>query len=94
MADHEVRIRSWVRGSDEDARAGLIGYVSLFYGALILDGITVRRTAEGRLTLAFPERRDGLGRRHLIARPVNEAARQAIERVVFGAATVAEAVEP
>ena len=79
-----IRIRSWVRGSDEDLRAGLLGYVSVFVGNLVIDSITVRRTADGRIVLSFPERTDRFGRRHAIVRPEDDAARQAIEREILG----------
>lgn len=87
-----IRVRSWVKGSDDDVRSGLLGYVSVFYSDVILDGLTVRRTADGRLTLSYPQRRDGQGRRHPIVRPIDDAARRRIERAVFGEATVAEGV--
>lgn len=93
MTAPEIRIRTWAKGTDEDRRHGLLGYLSVFYGALVLDGITVRRTADNRLTLSFPERRDRQGRRHPYFRPVDEEARRAIEKAVFGAAAVAEAVD-
>jgi DNA-binding cell septation regulator SpoVG len=94
MADIEIKIRSWVRGSDEDQRAGLLGYLSAYYGSLVIDGITVRRTTEGRITLSYPERRDGKGRRHSIVRPVDDSARREIERVVLGQATLVNEVRP
>jgi DNA-binding cell septation regulator SpoVG len=93
MEVSDIRIRTWTRASDADIRTGLVGYVSLFCGPWILDGVTVRRTADGRMTLSYPERRDGQGRRHPLIRPIDDAARQAIEKAVFGAATVAEGVE-
>jgi DNA-binding cell septation regulator SpoVG len=93
MVDQEIRIRTWVRGSDDDVRSGLLGFVSVYYGQLVIDGIVVRRTAEGRLTLSFPERRDRHGGRHPYVRPVDDAARKEIEKAVFGAATIAEAVQ-
>ena len=93
MADVDIRIRTWVRGSAADERTGLVGYISVHYGALVIDGITVRRTADGRLTLSFPERRDGRGRRHDIVRPVDDAARRAIEAAVFREATLARETE-
>jgi DNA-binding cell septation regulator SpoVG len=94
MASNDIRVRTWVRGSDSDIRSGLLGYVSVFYGDLVLDGITVRRTSEGRMTLSFPQRRDGRGRSHPLFRPVDDAARLRIERAIFDAATVAEQVTP
>jgi len=85
-----VSLRTWVRASDADCRSGLLGFVSIFYGDLILDGITVRRTEAGRLTLSFPERRDSQGRRHTLIRPIDDEARIRIEKAVFDAATVTE----
>lgn len=88
---NDVRIRSWVRGSDEDERAGLIGYLSLLYGDLVLDGVTVRRTADGRITLSWPAKRDRSGRGHAYVRPLDDAARRRIEKAIFGAAALLEA---
>lgn len=90
MMTPDLRIRTWVRGTADDERAGLLGYLSVHVGDLLLDGLTVRRTAQGRLTLAFPERRDRQGRRHPYFRPVDDAARQRFERAVFAAARVQE----
>ena len=92
MSDPSIKVRSWVKGSDDDIRSGLLGFISLFYGDIVLDGLTVRRTADGRLTISYPQRRDGKGRRHPIVRPVDDAARLRIERAIFGEATVAEGV--
>jgi DNA-binding cell septation regulator SpoVG len=94
MDASEIRIRTWVRGTADDERSGLLGYLSIFFGNLVIDGITVRRTAEGRLALSFPERRDQHGRRHSVVRPVDDAARRAIEAAILGQATMASEVEP
>jgi len=94
VANPELRVRSWAKGSDDDIRRGLLGFVSVNYGDLVLDGITVRRTAEGRLTLSFPQRRDGRGRSHPLFRPIDDAARLRIEKAIFDAATLAEQVQP
>ncbi len=69
-----------------DAESGLLGWVSCsINGSLRLDGIAVRRTADGRLALSFPARRDDAGRRHFYIRPVDDLARRAIEHTVFAA---------
>jgi DNA-binding cell septation regulator SpoVG len=86
MADHEIRVRTWVRGTADDERSGLVGFVSIYYGDVVIDGVTVRRTATGRLTLSFPERCDRRGHAHSVVRPVDDAARRAIEAAVFGEA--------
>jgi len=77
---------SFVAASATDREAGLLGWIALTLPCgLRLDGITLRRTREGRLTLAFPERTDGRGRRHALVRPVNTDARRAIEAAIFDA---------
>jgi DNA-binding cell septation regulator SpoVG len=83
MGVPEVRIRSWVRASEADIRSGLYGFLSLFFGNLVVDGVTLRRTAAGRFALSFPVRTSRSGERHALVRPVDDDARRAIERMVF-----------
>ncbi len=64
--------------------AGLLGWISCTVGeALRLDGLALRRTREGVLTIAFPCRKDGAGRKHYVVRPLDDEARKAIERQVL-----------
>ena len=79
MSDTSPRIRTWVRGSDAEIRTGLIGYVSVEFGGLVLDGIVVRKTTEGRFTLSFPARTDRAGRKHPYIRPVSDQVRKELE---------------
>ena len=83
MTDH-VRIRSWVKASDAEVRTGLLGYISVCIAGFVIDGITVRRTVGGRLTLSYPARTDRSGRRHAIVRPADDEARRAIEAKILG----------
>lgn len=70
----------------EDVRRGLLGWVTCTIAdALVLDGITLRRTLEGRLTLSFPARSDRRGRQHPFVRPLDDPTRRAIEAAVFRA---------
>jgi hypothetical protein len=69
--------------SDAEAERGLLGYLRFEYGGLVLDGVTLRRTLDGRLTLGWPERRDGQGRRHPLVRPSSDAARRELEDAVI-----------
>jgi len=80
MTEHKIRVRTWVAASEQDVHEGLLGYVSVTYGGLILDGITLRRTLDGRFALSFPSRSDRSGRRHPFVRPVDDVVRQEIER--------------
>jgi DNA-binding cell septation regulator SpoVG len=80
----EVRVRSWCRATDAEVRTGLLGYLSVTYGDLILDGIVLRRTEDGRFALSFPARTDRAGRRHAIVRPADDDARREIEREILG----------
>ena len=77
----------------EETDAGLIGWVSCaLNGTIHLDGIAVRRTVDGRLTLSFPARQDSHGRRHFYHRPLDDCARREIEARVFRALGLGEGV--
>ena len=79
----EVR---FVSGPPADARDGLIGWVSCIINrAIHIDGICLRRTLNGRLTLSFPGRCDRAGPRHYYVRPLNERSRRDIEHQVLRA---------
>jgi len=80
MADHEVRLRTWVKATEAEIRTGLLGYVSVLYGDLLLDGLVLRRTADDRYAISFPARTDRNGKRHPFIRPIDNEAREAIER--------------
>ena len=80
MAEPQIRIRSWVKASESEIRTGLLGYLSVFYGDLVLDGIVLRRPADGRFALSFPARTDKSGRRHSYIKPASDEVRQDIER--------------
>ncbi len=84
MSEHSIRLRTWVRGSADDERQGLLGFLSVACGPWIFDGITLRRTADGRLAISFPARSDRSGRKHAFIRPVDNATREAIERELLG----------
>ena len=72
-------------GQEERAR-GLLGFVSMRFGDdLVLDGVTLRRTEQGRLALSYPMRRDRRGRTHHFIRPADDDARRRLERAVIDA---------
>ena len=76
----------FVGATEADIRTGLLGYVScVVNGSLALDGIAVRQTSDGHLTLSFPARRDWLGRQRFPVRPFDDRARLEIERQIFRA---------
>jgi len=65
-------------------RDGLLGWVSFeFGGGLVVEGVGVRRTLEGRLRLSFPTRTDRSGRKRAVLRPASDEARREIERAVL-----------
>jgi len=68
------------------ARGGLLGYVSFAVNDMLrLEGLTVRRTADDRLTLSFPKRMDRRGHEHFYIRPVDDRARRDVECQIFAA---------
>jgi DNA-binding cell septation regulator SpoVG len=63
---------------------GLLGWVICSYGDLQLHCLQVRRTDNGRYAVGFPSRTDTNGVMHPIVRPLDQAARDAIEAQVIG----------
>jgi hypothetical protein len=70
-------------GSPAERVTGLLGWIGLRYGDLLLDGLALRRTLDGRLVLSFPRpsRRVGLARQ--LVGPAGPDVRQQIEAEVF-----------
>jgi len=67
-----------------DRERGLLYFAEVTYGALRIT-FTVRSTRDGRTVISFPTRRDRHGRQHAIVRPIDDAARCALEREVLAA---------
>jgi hypothetical protein len=68
-----------------DVAAGLLGFVSLEYAGIKLDGIALRRSATGKLVLSFPERTDSRGKRRPHFHPRNSEVHLEILRQVLAA---------
>lgn len=74
-----------------DRLHGLVGYLQFrINGALLVDGVTLRRTADGRCILSYPERRDRQGRGHALLRPTSDAVRAHIAGQVLRALGIEE----
>ncbi|HEX5053710.1 MAG TPA: septation protein SpoVG family protein [Planctomycetota bacterium] len=84
MTDESIRVRSWVKANEAEARKGLLAFISVYVGELIVDGITLRKTATGRLALSFPQRESRSGHRHAVVRPIDDHARREIEEQILG----------
>ena len=79
----DVRFTS---SSCEAKASGLLGYVECTANdTLRLDGITLRRTVDGRVVLSFPARLDGVGRKRPYIRPLDDRARRDVEAQVLRA---------
>lgn len=70
-------------GSAADLKLGLLAFVRMSYGSLVFDGVALRVTRTGTLTLSWPSRSDRSGARHAFVRPLNDSARQEVEAAVF-----------
>jgi DNA-binding cell septation regulator SpoVG len=67
-------------------QTGLVGWISCtLNGALLLDGLCLRRTLGGRWTVGFPARKDGQGRIHHYIQPLDEHAQREIETQILAA---------
>ena len=83
----------FTHGTPADVATGLLGWISCCVDdRLVIDGIAVRRTLDGRAVLSFPARRDRRGADHPYIRPVDGPARHDIERAIFKA--LAQQVAP
>ncbi len=72
--------------SDQDVEAGLLAWIACTVNnALRLDGLTLRRMENGKLTISFPARRDSSGRQHFFIRPLDDVTRREIERQIVEA---------
>lgn len=86
MSSPSVTHARLIEAPRSERRGGLLGFVQVVLnGGLQLDGITLRKTRDGRITLSFPSRTDHHGREHAIIRPVDQAARTAFVREVLAA---------
>ena len=66
------------------ASRGLLGWITCTLDhSLVLDGIALRRTRRGRLSLSWPARRDGAGRDHHVVRPLHDHARHVLEQQIL-----------
>ena len=72
------------------AEKGLLGWIRCrLNNKLQLDGITLRRTQDGRHTLSFPSKRDGAGNQRFYIRPLDDAARREVEQQILVALGIA-----
>ncbi len=83
MTGQSFRIRSWIKADAEQARDGLVGFLSLFVGDLIIDNVVLRRTLDRRYTLSWPARTDKHGKKHPSVRPLDDTVRRRIEAQIF-----------
>lgn len=76
----------FVDASPRSASRGLLGFVRFRIGGVfVVDSIALRRTRGGRLTLSFPTRKSTRGRPRNVFHPIDQLARDEIERVVLAA---------
>lgn len=70
--------------SAADKASGLVAYLAMTLpGGLRVDGLTLRRTAKGVLSVSYPERRSASGDRHPILCPATPEDRAAFEAAVL-----------
>ena len=86
MRDPRITQVNFMPADREHRRAGLWGWASLVVDDVLrVDAIAVRRTSQGRWALSLPERRDRLGIRHAIVRPLTPEAKRSMETQVLAA---------
>lgn len=79
-----VHLAGFAAAHPFQTQTGLLGLASLGIGAaLVIEGVAVRRTREGRVYLSFPSRELRTGERRHVVRPVDAASRRWIEEQVI-----------
>ena len=74
----------FVDATPREVESGLLGWIRcLLNDSILLDGLTLRRTKDGRLTISYPGRRDAAGKVRHHLRPKDGATRHEIERQIF-----------
>ena len=94
MSWAEAKLVSFAAASESDIRTGLLAYLKVEIRGLILDGLTLRRTAAGKFAISFPARTDRHGNRHPIVRPIDDDARQQIEHELLRQIAQSNEVQP
>ncbi len=93
MSAPRISIAAFVTAPPRERARGLLGWLTIeVEELLLLDSIALRQSRGGRMVLSFPAPRDQHGQRMARIRPVNDAARRAIEDAVFEALGSVEGV--
>lgn len=80
-----VSVAAFTPAPPLDVADGLLGWVDLEVGGLVvIHGVALRRSRRGGLALSWPAKDDSQGNRRAVVRPLDDRARVAIERQVFG----------
>ena len=78
-----------------DTERGLLGWTSfVLNGAVLIEGVALRQTVEGRYYLAFPVRRETSRGRNFWVRPLDDRARRDIEHQVLAALGYQRELQP
>ena len=89
----EIRISQvqFTAFTPDGIRTGLIGWIACILNDRIqLDGITLRKTQGGLMTLSFPARQDRAGNQHFYVQPLDTTTCREIETQVFQALGIRE----
>jgi DNA-binding cell septation regulator SpoVG len=66
-------------------KGGLLGWVQVEIGVLLVDGVSLRRTQDGSLAISFPTRTDRNRHEHIVVRPIDAETRRQIESQILAA---------
>ena len=85
-SDIKISDVKFTAATPQEATKGLQGFIKcVLNGRIMLDGVTLRRSRGGRMTLSFPARQDKTGTQHFYIRPLDGAAHRVFERQIFQA---------
>lgn len=75
---------SLVAANPAEREKGLLGYLAITVnGRLRIEGLALRRTMTGRISVSFPEKRDSSGRPIHLVRPLDADTQRSLERQIL-----------
>lgn len=83
MVDLDILDLSVTPARPHDRRQGLLAFIAFSIAGLRIDGVTLRRTRTGDISLSFPTRKNGDGQARQLVRPLTSKIRDALMQRVL-----------
>ena len=83
MRDIRVEVLRVARAPRELREHGMLAWLRIRIGDIVVDGVSLREGLDGERSLSFPIRADARGRKHPVVHALDETTRRYIEAQVL-----------